>query len=159
MIRHSLARLLAALLTLLPVLVHSAPAWSEEPYGSACRFTVYVGLNDGESYRQEISSEKAESIINGICSGILGSYTLLDAKGVYFDGAGTTFEKTVVIVFIMEEEEGDFRAECIAKSLAGALNQSCVLIEKTPVRIRYVEKRKVRMEKGMSAPEALPARE
>jgi hypothetical protein len=94
-------------------------------------YTLYIGTNDKDTYKQIISTETARSIVNGICAKYVGGYTTDDAKGGWFDESGVlTEENTLVYTFIDVEESAVI---AIMDEVLAALNQNSVLLEKNSV--------------------------
>lgn len=99
------------------------------------KYLLYIGINDKDTYKQEISTEEARNIVNSICAKYSGGYTVSDAKGGWVDETATlTQENTFVYVLydVTEEQLVSIMDEVLMK-----LNQSSILVEKQDVVYRY----------------------
>lgn len=85
------------------------------------KFTLYVGLNDKDSKKQEISTLEAYKIINKLLLNYTDGATIFEATGIYKHDDGTfTTEKTLriellfidraVVLEIVEQLKKDFKS-------------------------------------------------
>ena len=91
------------------------------------KYTLYIGTNDKDTYRQEIPLDECRRIVTEICTRHTGGCTLVDASGFWRDDAGAiTSEQTIQCVLedVTEEE-----VHTIADEVIAAMNQSSILIE------------------------------
>lgn len=91
------------------------------------KYTLYIGTNDKDTYRQEIPLDECRRIVTEICTRHTGGCTLVDAAGYWTDDAGAiTSGQTIQCVLedITEEE-----VRTIADEVLAALNQGSILIE------------------------------
>lgn len=89
-------------------------------------YTIYIGLNDKDTYTQAISTEEAENTIHTICMQHVDAYTLYHASGYWKDENGIpTKEETLVCVFVGVDQK---TVRLIADEVIEALNQNSVLI-------------------------------
>lgn len=95
------------------------------------KYTMYVGLNDKDTYAQIIPTDEAKSIIDEICIKYVSGYTIQDANGAWADETGQfTHENTIVCYFSDTDLETIYK---IADEIIEELNQNSVLIEKNQV--------------------------
>lgn len=88
--------------------------------------TIYIGLNDKDTYTQLISTEDAEQIVHTICLQYVDGYTMYQADGYWKDADGKpTKENTLVCVFVGTDKQ---TVRIIADEVIEALNQNTVLI-------------------------------
>jgi len=102
------------------------------------KFTVIVGLNDKETKKQEISTEKAYNIIfkTLLNNGIEGA-TLTEAKGFYTHNNGEiVIENSIKIEMLFIEKS---TASAIAKELRKILNQESVVLEVAELESELIE--------------------
>jgi hypothetical protein len=100
--------------------------------GGTLKYTMYVGLNDKDTYTQIISSEEAEKKISDIALKYVDGFTQFSAKGVYKDEKGmVTHENSLVFEFyaVTGKQMKDIMNEVLKE-----LNQNSILIEKTKVK-------------------------
>ena len=72
----------------------------------ALKYTLYIGLNDKDTYQQEIPTETAEALVTEIALKYVDGFTMTRAKGVYTDELGVvTYENTLVCEFLYAGEE------------------------------------------------------
>ena len=95
------------------------------------KYTMYVGLNDQDTYEQIVPTDDAKNIIDKICIKYVDGYTIQDAKGVWADETGKSIhENTVICYFSAADSETIYK---IADEIIEELNQNSVLIEKNHV--------------------------
>ena len=88
--------------------------------------TIYIGLNDKDTYTQLISTEDAVQKVHMICMQYVDGYTMYQADGYWKDASGNpTSENTLVCVFVGTDKE---TVRIIADEVIKALNQNTVLI-------------------------------
>ena len=102
---------------------------------SVAWYTLYVGLNDKDSYRQEISDEDTIKIIYDVCSSHTDGFTVWKANGMWVDEKEiATYENTIVCRFYETDES---TIHHIADELIRELNQNTILIEKSAGATEY----------------------
>lgn len=104
--------------------------------GTYEKYAMYIGLNDKDTNRQEISQKEAESIVNAICAEYADGYTAFEAIGHWTDENDTVInENTLVYVFYDIEEDV---LQSMANEITEKLNQKSVLIEKQKTEYTYL---------------------
>ena len=99
------------------------------------RYTLYIGLNDKDTYAQEISTEEARKIVDEICCEHVGGFTVFRAEGGWTDESSVmTRENTLVYMFSGAEEA---QITAIMDEVLTALNQSVILVHKDTVQSSY----------------------
>ena len=69
----------------------------EADTGKSVQYVMYVGTNDKDTYKMEMSQEEARNIVDQVCLKYFEGYTLQDATGAWTDETGTiTHEYTLV---------------------------------------------------------------
>ncbi|NMB19618.1 MAG: DUF3574 domain-containing protein [Firmicutes bacterium] len=115
----------APLIILATVFVFAALGTSGEE--GIVKYTLYIGLNDKDTYQQEISTEEAEALVEEITLKHADGFTRIIAKGAYKDGAGVvTFENSLIYEFLFVTEE---KINRIMDEVLVALNQESILVE------------------------------
>ena len=113
-------------------------AWrsnSNQPSNEKIQYTMYIGMNDKDTYEQLISTEDAKTIIDNICFKYLDGYTIQDANGSWVDENGlVTHENTIVCCFKDTDNDTVYK---IADEVIKTLNQNTVLIEKDLIQIDF----------------------
>ena len=67
-------------------------------------FTLYLGLNDKDTKRQEISTLEAYKVVSNILAKDFGGGTIFEAQGIYkHDDGQVVFEKTLRIEILFAE--------------------------------------------------------
>lgn len=61
------------------------------------QYTMYVGINDQDTYKQIISSEDAKTIVDNICFKYLEGYKIQDAIGSWVDENGAVKNRYILI--------------------------------------------------------------
>ncbi|MEG0329689.1 MAG: hypothetical protein RR602_06710 [Longicatena sp.] len=93
----------------------------------AKKYTLYIGINDKDTYTQLISTNQARDIVNEICIRYVGGYSAWEAIGGYVDDTKTlTQEHTLVYSFYDVKEE---QITSIMDEVLDKLNQSTILVE------------------------------
>jgi uncharacterized membrane-anchored protein YitT (DUF2179 family) len=101
------------------------------------KYTMYIGLNDKETYEQIVSIEEAEQIVTEIALEYVGGFTLTQGKGAYKDEDNViTYENSLIIAFT-DASEDDMKA--IMDDILVSLNQNAVLIETQSVIYTFYE--------------------
>lgn len=94
---------------------------------NATGYTLYVGLNDKNTYKQEITDEDAMETVEKICTEHASGVTVQTAKGAWTDENGeVTNENTIICYFEGCDRE---TVETVADELIKELNQNCILIK------------------------------
>ena len=113
-------------------------AWrsnSNQTSNEKIQYTMYIGMNDKNTYEQIISTEDAKTIIDNICFKYLDGYTIQDANGSWVDENGlVTHENTIVCCFNDTDNDTVYK---IADEVIKTLNQNTVLIEKDLIQIDF----------------------
>lgn len=113
-------------------------AWrsnSNQSSNEKIQYTMYIGMNDKDTYEQIISTEDAKTIIDNICFKYLDGYTIQDANGSWVDENGlVTHENTIVCCFKDTDNDTVYK---IADEVIKTLNQNTVLIEKDLIQIDF----------------------
>ncbi len=100
-------------------------------------YTMYIGLNDKDTYTQLLSYEEAEKKVSDIALKYVNGFTVLNAKGAYKDEKGViTYENTLVFQFSSTTEQ---QIKSIMDETLIELNQNAILIEKEKVNYEFYE--------------------
>lgn len=95
-------------------------------------YKLTIGLNDKNTEKQELETAMAKNIIAGILLNDFEIYafTMIECEGVYkMESTGNiVFEKSIRV-----EIASDNKIDCIPiiSSLKAALNQECIMLEKS----------------------------
>lgn len=101
------------------------------------KYTLFIGLNDKDTYTQKVSNEEAEKKVAEIAMKYVDGFTQLQGKGAYKDEKGiVTNENTLILSFDFATEE---QIKGIASEVLKELNQNSVLIEKQKINYEYYE--------------------
>lgn len=99
------------------------------------KITVFVGLNDRDSKKQEVSFSTAISLLSQYIAQAVGVGTLSEAAGVYtHDNGETVQERTIKAEFYVEDREPVMEFVRFAKSI---LNQESVAVEVSKPSIQF----------------------
>lgn len=85
------------------------------------KYTLYCGLNDKDSRRQEISTLEAAKVIRNACLHHADGATIFEADGIYRHEDGRQVSEKTLRVELLMVEEGVVRR--IVDFLKAALNQ------------------------------------
>lgn len=106
-----------------------------QPTNGQIKYTLYIGTNDKDTYKQEIPLDECKQIVIDICTDYAGGCTLLDASGYWKDDTGTiTSEQTIEVVL---EDISEKKVHKIANKVIKKLNQNSILIETNNVQSEF----------------------
>ena len=92
-------------------------------------YKMYIGLNDKFTKKQEISTEKAVSIINDTALNILEGYTLYTGTGIFTHGDGERItENTIILELISFDDTDAEKLKTIREKLLVSLRQEAIYI-------------------------------
>lgn len=101
------------------------------------KYTLYIGLNDKDTYTQLLPYEEAEKKVRDIALKYVDGFTVLAAKGAYKDDKGViTQENSLVLEFTSATEK---QIKAIMDEVMKELNQNSVLMEKQTVKYEFYE--------------------
>lgn len=99
------------------------------------KYTLYIGLNDKDTYQQEIPTEVAEEIVTEIALKYVDGFTRTTAKGAWTDERGViTYENSLVCEFLYATED---QITKIMDEVLVALNQNSILVEREEVDCQF----------------------
>lgn len=91
------------------------------------KVTMYVGLNDKDTKKQEIATLEAYKVATNIFCEYTGGATIYEGSGIYTHNDGTIVtEKTLVCIIFSDDMEAIKKA---ASALKVAFNQEAIAIE------------------------------
>lgn len=97
---------------------------------------LIVGLNDKDTKKQEISTEKAEKAIEKVLFQYTDGYTLqLDTKGLYKHENGETVKETSIVILLYYTD--NVTVNKIIKELKQQLNQESIMKVVTPCYVDF----------------------
>lgn len=101
----------------------------------ATKYTLYVGTNDKDTYKQEISTNECIEKVTATCVKYSGGCTISEARGYWTDEASNiTIEYTIVVILEDIEEETVYK---ICDELIVELNQNSILVETSDVKTNF----------------------
>lgn len=101
------------------------------------KYNLYIGLNDKDSKKQEISTRRAkEEVIKILNNNNINGLTMYVVDGVFKHETGEiVFEKSLKVELIEVEEKDILKS---IQELKKALNQESVLLEKEKKEINFL---------------------
>lgn len=106
----------------------------------ATKYTLYVGTNDKDTYKQEIETDKCIEKVTATCVKYSGGCTISEARGYWTDEASNiTIEYTIVVILEDIEEETVYK---ICDELIVELNQNSILVETSDVKTNFYSRTK-----------------
>ncbi|HHU87291.1 MAG TPA: DUF3574 domain-containing protein [Peptococcaceae bacterium] len=101
------------------------------------KYTLYIGLNDKNTYTQLLSTEDAVNRVADIALKYVDGFTQLSGKGAYKDEKGIiTHENCLIFEFYDTNEE---QIKAIMDEVLQELNQNSILIERQRVSYEFYE--------------------
>lgn len=95
------------------------------------KFTLYMGLNDKDSKRQQISTLEAYKIVSNLVAKEFNGGTIYEADGVYRHEDGTiVIEKTLKIELLFAEQK-DVKDFC--ETLKRIFNQESIAVQREEI--------------------------
>lgn len=137
--KRTLAKVVVGLLLLMMCAGCSVPASDRGALAAntEVKYTLYVGLNDKNTYTQIIDSQEAEKKASAICMKYVDGYTLTHGEGVYKDEkGGITKENSLIYTFF---NVTDAQMKRIMNEMLKELNQNAILVEKQKVNDDFYE--------------------
>lgn len=106
-------------------------------YNGTVKYTMYIGLNDQDTYTQLIPFEEAERKVSEIALKYVDGFTQTQAKGAYKDDEGiVTYENSLVYEFYATTDE---QMKAVMNEVLKELNQHSILLEKQTVKNTFYE--------------------
>lgn len=96
-------------------------------------YTLYIGLNDKDTYTQEIPTDEARAIVDSICIKHVSAFTTSDAQGAWTDDIGVLSRENTLVYMFTDAKESQITA--IMDELLVALNQSSILVNVNSVQM------------------------
>ncbi len=102
------------------------------------KYTLYIGTNDKDTYKEEIPFDECISKVTDICIEYTGGCTIFEATGYWKDDNNViTKERTIGCILEDIEKEIVFK---ICDDVIVALNQNSILIETNSVYSTFYSK-------------------
>lgn len=99
-------------------------------------YILYLGLNDKNTKKQEISTADARKIVSEYCAKVLGFATISEASGVYTHENGDVVEETTLQVKVSGVNEEEIRTA--ANWLKARFNQESIGLLTIPFEIDLI---------------------
>lgn len=87
------------------------------------KYTLMIGLNDKNTYRQELTTLEALKRVQNI----IGDCTVQEGKGIYTHANGTQVLETTLIITVLDFA-GSWDVETVCATLKTALNQESIAV-------------------------------
>ena len=100
-------------------------------------YTLFVGLNDKDTCKQEIPDDAAIAAVKSILAKYVDGYTLMNSQGVWIDGSGQGINENTIMCYISGADETAIYSA--ADELIEALNQYSILIKESLTHSEYYE--------------------
>lgn len=94
-------------------------------------FTLYCGLNDRITRRQEIATLEAAKMVRNACLAHADGATIYEADGIYRHSDGTFVTEKTLRVELMMVEESTVRR--IVEMLKALLNQESIAVQQQEI--------------------------
>ena len=91
-------------------------------------YTLYVGTNDKDTYKQEIPTDEAKHIVDEICTKYVNGFTVQDSIGTWNDENDIITHENTIMCYLDDIDEETLHRIC--DEIRSALNQNTVLIQK-----------------------------
>ena len=99
-------------------------------------YNIYVGLNDKDTYTQIIDDDFAMQTVKDIVTNVVGGATFTKSFGHWVDEFGNETNETSIVIKIVGTDEAN--TVNIGSKMNHALNQNCVMVEKSVSQIAFV---------------------
>ena len=91
-------------------------------------YTLYIGTNDKDTYKQEIPTDEAKHIVDEICTKYVNGFTVHDSIGTWNDENNMITHENTIMCYLDDIDEATLHRIC--DEIRTALNQNTVLIQK-----------------------------
>lgn len=92
------------------------------------KFTLYLGLNDKDTKKQEINTIEAYKIVNNVVNNYCDGATIYECQGIYKHNNGEiVFEKTLKIELMFVDR---LTVVSLVKDLKEIFNQESIVLQK-----------------------------
>ena len=91
-------------------------------------YTLYIGTNDKDTYKQEIPTDEAKHIVDEICTKYVNGFTVQDSIGTWNDENNMITHENTIMCYLDDIDEETLHRIC--DEIRSALNQNTVLIQK-----------------------------
>lgn len=91
-------------------------------------YTLYIGTNDKDTYKQEIPTDEAKHIVDEICTKYVNGFTVQDSIGTWNDEKNMITHENTIMCYLDDIDEETLHRIC--NEVRSALNQNTVLIQK-----------------------------
>lgn len=105
-------------------------------YEDIATYNLYVSLNDKDTYTQIIDDDFAMQTVKDVVTNAVGGATFTKSFGHWVDEFGNETNETSIVVKIVGTD--DTHIETICAKLNHALNQNCIMVEKSVSQIAFV---------------------
>lgn len=102
-------------------------------------YNLYVGLNDKDTYEQTYTDDEAMELVREIVTNIVGGATFSKSYGYWVDEFGNPTNESTIIIKITDSTDDTIEGICM--QINAALNQNCIMVEKTESKIAFVSER------------------
>ena len=101
------------------------------------KYNIYIGLNDKDSKKQEVSTRRArEEVIKILNNNNITGLTIYEVMGVFKHDTGeVVYEKSLKIELLEVKKEEVLRS---VEELKKALNQESILLEEEEKKISFI---------------------
>ncbi|MBQ3841723.1 MAG: DUF3574 domain-containing protein [Ruminiclostridium sp.] len=111
-----------------PVPAETAPSILGQESEKGDKFTLYLGLNDKDTYEQKYSLEDSYEKANRIVAKHAGGFTQMSAKGGWTDESEAMFYENTIVYIVFDISDENLSA--MLDELIKEFNQSTVLVER-----------------------------
>lgn len=98
--------------------------------------TIYVGLNDSRTLKQEHDTSQYVSVLKNVCKSYRTPFSIMFAEGGYMHEDGRYTEELTLIISMIDVERETVNE--IARDLCDFFHQESVMITEDRVRAYYV---------------------
>lgn len=92
------------------------------------KFTLYLGLNDKDTKKQEVATLEAYKIVNNVVNSYCDGATIYECQGIYkHDNGEIVFEKTLKIELMFVDR---LTVISVVKDLKKIFNQESIMLQK-----------------------------
>ena len=101
------------------------------------KYNIYIGLNDKDSKKQEVSTRRAkQEVIKILNNNNITGLTMYEVAGVFKHEDGTTtFEKSLKVELLEVKKEDILKS---IQELKKALNQESILLEEEEKKVNFI---------------------
>ena len=101
--------------------------------------TIYIGLNDADTHKQEFDTEKYLSILKTVCHAYRTAFSVHTVDGGYFHEDGSYVEEKTLVLTLLDAPETVIGE--MARDLCAFFHQESVMVTNAVSEVYFINER------------------